>query len=262
MMRKLGRLSRPESIFFAWSLVFAVACLDAIPAQAGIISSSGVTLLGGPPAPSVAPGAQLTAPNPIVFPEVLGGVAATGVPVDHLVTGDMPVTPVTTGGVVNPILVDGLIAPGTPFDSYLFHFDPADSGIPSALNFYPSSNILFSTQILGLQLFSNGASLQKPALTPYIGKLEAGDAVVFANGGPPLAYYPGGLSFRGLEEDAVGITSGGFGISLAGKALGVEIDQIRIFVSTVPEPASLAMAFVAVFAIMGLGRTRSRVIRS
>ena len=78
MTRKLGRLSRPESIFFAWALVFVVACLCAIPVQAGIVSFSGVTPLGGPPAPNVLPGSQPPAPNPIVFLETAGIVGAGG----------------------------------------------------------------------------------------------------------------------------------------------------------------------------------------
>ena len=45
------------------------------------------------------------------------------------------------------------------------------------------------------------------------------------------------------------------------KAFGAEIDQVRILVA-VPEPTSLAMAFVAILGIMGLGRTRSKSVRS
>jgi hypothetical protein len=261
MTRKLGRLSRPDSIFLALAIVIVVACLGAIPAQAGIVSFSGVTPLGGPPAPNVLPGSQPPAPNPIVFLETAGAVGAGGLPVDHLVTGALPVTPVTTGGVVSPILVNGSIPAGTPFESYLFHFDPADAVVPSAANFYPSTSILFSNKILGVQVFSSADPLQKPAPTPYVGTLESGDLQVAASGGPPVAYYPFGLINRGLEEDSIGFTAGGFGISLAGKAFGVEIDQVRILVS-VPEPSSLAMAFVAILGIMGLGRTRSKAARS
>src|SRR6187549_3296339 len=98
MTRKRGRHNRPESIFLAWALVFVVACLGAIPAQAGIVSFSGVTPLGGPPAPNVLPGSQPPVPNPIVFLETVGVVGAGGLPVDHVVTGIMPITPATTGG--------------------------------------------------------------------------------------------------------------------------------------------------------------------
>jgi len=143
----------------------------------------------------------------------------------------------------------------------LFHFDPADSAIPSAANFYPQSSVTFSNKIIGVQLFSNATSLQKPALTPYVGKLESGDALPVFFGGPTPPYYPGGLSTRGLEEDFMAIVSGGFGINLAGESDGVQIDQVRIFVA-VPEPASLAMAFLAILGIMGLGRTRSKAVRS
>src|SRR5262249_22214358 len=113
----------------------------------------------------------------------------------------------------------------------------------------------------GVQLFSSAAtSLQKPATTPYVGKLESGDSLPVFFGGPTPAYYPGGLSTRGLEEDSMAIVAGGFGINLAGEATGVQIDQVRIFVA-VPEPASLGMAFVAILGIMGLGRTRTKAAR-
>jgi hypothetical protein len=158
--------------------------------------------------------------------------------------------------VVSPLLVSGVIPAGTPFESYLFHFDPLDSPIPTPANFYPGSSITFSTPIIGVQLFSSAAPLVKPVPTPYVGKLETGDAAVALNGGPPLGYYPGGVAFRGLEEDAMAIAAGGLTITLAGEADGVEIDQVRIFVA-VPEPGSLVMAFIAILGIMGLGRTRS-----
>ena len=52
------------------------------------------------------------------------------------------------------MLVNGVIPAGTPFESYLFHFDPTDTVIPSVANSYPGSSILFSNKILGVQLFS------------------------------------------------------------------------------------------------------------
>lgn len=263
MTRKLGRLRRPESIFFVGALVFVVACLSAMPAQAGIVSFSGVTPLPGPPAPNVHPGSQPPVPTPIIFPEFAGtGFAlAGGIPVDH--DGSVVVAaPVESTSVVNPLLVSAVIPAGTPYESYLFHFDPADSAIPSLANFYPLSSVTFSNKIIGVQLFSSAfTTLQKPALTPYVGKLESGDSLPVFFGGPIPPYFPGGLSTRGLEEDSMAIIAGGFGITLAGEAAGVQIDQVRIFVA-VPEPASLAMAFVAVLGIMGLGRTRSKAVRS
>jgi len=265
-MRQFCRLDRNV---LAGILVFSVACLVAVPAiHASIISTTNVNQVALPGA-GVTPEATTTPPNvsggigtPIIFKEVSGVVGAGGLPVDHLVSGNVTVGPAETASVVNPLFVSGVIPAGTPFESYLFHFDPVNSGSPSAANFYTGSNILFSNQILGIQIFSNGfTSLQKPALTPYVGKLEAGDLEVFANGGPPASYYPGGLANRGLEEDQVTITAGGFGITLQGQAQLAEIDQIRILVA-VPEPATLTMAFAGIMGIMGLGRSRSRAIRS
>jgi hypothetical protein len=261
MTLNLRRFSRPESNIFACVLVLTLACFAATPAaHAGIVSFSGVTPLGGPPAPNVLPGSQPALPTPIIFPEFINGfIPAGGVAVDH--NGSVVVaSPVESAGVVNPLLVKSVIPAGTKVDSYLFHFDPADSAVPSAANFYPLSSVLFSTKILGVQLFSSSFPLQKPALTPYVGTLEAGDAVPVFNGGPTPPYYPGGVVFRGQEEDAMAITSGGFGINLAGEADGVEIDQVRIYVASVPEPTTLTMAFAGILGIMGLGRTRSRAV--
>lgn len=264
MTRKLGRLSRSESTFLKLALVFVVACLGVAPTQAGIVSFSGVTPLPGPPAPNVLPGSQPPVPTPIIFPELPGfGIAPVGgIPVDH--NGSVvSAAPVESANIVNPLLVSGIIPAGTPYESYFFHFDPADTIIPSAANFYPLSSITFSTKIIGVQLFSSAFSgLQKPALTPYVGKLESGDALPVFFGGPTPPYYPGGLSTRGLEEDSMAIVAGGFGINLAGEADGVQIDQVRIFTAVVPEPTSLAMAFAAIFGIMGLGRTRARAVCS
>jgi len=216
MTRNLRRLSRPEAIVFVWALAFVFAAFAAIPAaHAGIVSFSGVTPLGGPPAPGVHPGDQPPVPTPIIFPEFLNGVIPVGgVKVDH--DGSVVVaSPVETGNVVNPLLVSGVIPAGTRVDSYLFHFDPLDVAFPTAANFYPLSSIVFSNKIIGVQLFSSGyTALQKPVLTPYVGGLESGDGAPVFNGGPTPAYYPGGLAFRGMEEDAMAITSGGFGINL------------------------------------------------
>ena len=176
-------------------------------------------------------------------------------PVDHIVTGNVIATPVVGSSVVNPLLVAGTIPQGTPYESYFFHFDPGNA--PLGGN-YPLADILFSNKILGVQLFSSGDSgLQKPALTPYVGKLEAGDGIAF-----PGAYYPSGVPARGIESgDSLEIASGGFQLKLSGVAFGGQIDQVRVF-TAVPEPASLAMAFVAILAIMGLGRTKLEATRS
>jgi hypothetical protein len=188
-----------------------------------------------------------------------GTALVGGIPVDH--DGSVvSAAPVVSGNVVNPLLVPAIIPAGTPYESYLFHFDPLNAGVPTAANFYPLSSITFSNKIIGVQLFSSAATLQKPAGTPYVGKLESGDSLPVFFGGPTPPYYPFGLATRGLEEDAMAIVAGGFGINLAGEADGVEIDQVRIFVA-VPEPASLAMAFIAILGIMGLGRTRTKAVR-
>jgi hypothetical protein len=255
MTRTTWRFSRPEYKSLAQALSLLLVCFAAIPAvDAGIVSVSGVTITG-PPGGSINPGVTTTAAGPIIFLENTAVVAGGGMPVDHLVSGNLVTTPLVSGNIVNPLLVDGSIPAGTPYESYIFHFDPVDGPLPTT---YPLSDILFSAPILGLQLFSNGdTGLQKPALTPYVGKLEAGDGIAF-----PPAYYPMGLPTRGIESgDALEIASGGLELRLAGLATGVQIDQIRVFVA-VPEPGSLAMAFIAILGIMGLGRTRSRAVRS
>jgi hypothetical protein len=241
----------PRVVHFTFIVIVCVANAFGAPsaACAGIVSFSGVTPLAGPPAPNVLPGSQPPVPSPIIFPELPGsGIALLGIPVDHdgsVVTA----APVLSGNVVNPLLVSSVIPAGTAYESYLFHFDPIDVAIPTAANFYPLSSITFSNKIIGVQLFSSAATaLQKPAATPYVGKLESGDALPVFFGGPIPPYYPGGLSTRGLEEDAMAIVAGGFGINLAGEADGVQIDQVRIFTESIPEPSTLALVLAALSA--------------
>ncbi len=239
-------------------LVLSVGFLVTIPVQAGIVSSSAVTVLASPPAGDVHPGTNTTVPDPIIFPEVLGGVVpAGGVAVDH--DGSVVVTsPVESANVVKPALVAGVIPAGTLVDSYLFHYDPQNP--PISANFYDST-ILFSNKILGVQLFTSAyTTLQKPAGTAYVGQLEAGDSAVAAMGGPAVGYYPAGLSYRGMEEDAMQITNGGFGIELAGEVDGAEIDQVRIFVA-VPEPNSVLLALIGLLGLSFLTIKKARSVR-
>lgn len=218
-------------------------------ANAGIVSFSGVVPLAGPPLPMVGgvfPGAQEPTTLPIVFPEVLNGIVGpNGLPVDHDGSA-LGLTVVTSGNVVNPLLINTTIPAGRHFDSYLFHFDPSANSTP----FYGVASVTFDAKIIGVQVFTqNATGLRKPSPTSYVGKLEAGDAEVAANGGPSLAYYPGTSISRGLEEDSLGIASGGFEIRLQGLAGGSEVDQVRILVEAVPEPTSFV---VAVMGLMGL----------
>jgi hypothetical protein len=246
------------------SLVLLIALVTLAQANTalaafGITSVVGATQLAGPPAPNVLPGSveqpigfPFPIGNPIIFHEVLVGVvkpvaptpqhplSLIGLDVDHNGT-PVSAAPVVSGNVVNPLLVPALIPVGTQFNSYLLHFDPA--GAPGIALY--DATINFDNPIIGVQLFSNGFALQKPALVPYQGTLEQGDTQVFINGGPNLAYYPGtvnypplGLNFRGVEEDALQITIIGNSLKLTGQVFGAEIDQIRILTAAVPEPAS------------------------
>jgi hypothetical protein len=256
MKRTTWRLSRPETIVLAWAFVFLFSCIAAIPvAQAGIVSSYKVTQVAPPV--GVKPGQTTTTPDPVVFPET-SGLMPVNMPVDALITGDFTTRPVVSGGIIDANLVPGVIPAGTPFESYFFHFDPGANG-----GMYPSSGAIpaeidFSNRILGLQLFGLGTG--SPSLTGHLGD---GDAIspfgVNYYPGPTSGAPPGSANSptRGLESgDSIGIYFNRTGIQFAGTAFGGQIDQVRIFVA-VPEPASLAMAFMAVVGIMGLGRTRS-----
>jgi hypothetical protein len=254
---------------FLTPLAFASVCLGAFLAansdvQAGIVSFANVAPLLGPPPPPVGgvyPGTQEPTVLPIVFPEFINGViGGAGLRVDH--NGSViAVSPATTASVVNPLLVSAVLPAGTRFDSYLFHFDPS----PASTAFYgvaSPASIQFDTKIIGVQLFTqNAVSLQKPALTPYVGTLEAGDIEVAANGGPSLLYYPVTEVSRGLEEDFIGIGLGGFQIMLQGIALGGEIDQVRVIVAAVPEPASLALVSMGLLGLFFSGITRVERVR-
>ncbi len=244
-----------------------VALLAALPGQSvhaafGITSVSGAIELPGPPPPNVLPGGN-ESPLALVFPEVLNGtVAATGshplgLDVDHD-GSNVVAAPTISGNVVNPALVDTTIPVGAGFNSYLLSFDPI--GAPF-FAFYVAT-INFDNPIIGVQLFSDGFVLQKPSGTGYIGTLEQGDVQVGLNGGPPIGYYPGGVDFRGVEEDAFVLAIAGNTVIVAGSTSGPEIDQIRILTATslgppVPEPTT-ALTWVVIAITCGSAFTRRR----
>jgi hypothetical protein len=269
MRLSLWRSSRPKINISACALVLLLGCcaITTVGRASSIVYHDPlVVTTTSPPAGGVTAGVT-TGAIPIIFPEIVGGVMRpAGMPVDHLVTGNWTYAAVVNTTNVNPLLVNGFIPGGTLFDSYFYHFDPGTGG-----GFYPSSGsvpveIEFSNNILGVQIFGKADTyLTKPSPVPYKGDgvnnggtLEDGDDI------SPFgtAYYSRNVLNRGLETgDSLGITVAGKRIQLAGVAFGGQIDQVRIFVA-VPEPASLAMAFIALFGIMGLGRTRSRAVRS
>jgi hypothetical protein len=200
----------------------------------GITSVVGGVQLPGPPAPNVHLGSNESV-VPIVFHEVLNAVVTSrgGLAVDHNGSA-VSAVPIISGNVVNSLLIDAIIPSGTRFNSYLFHFDPLAI---DPFGFFDTT-INFDHTIIGVQLFSDGFVLQKPSGTPYTGTLEQGDFEVAANGGPGLAYYPGGVNYRGVEEDALQLIVAGNSLRLAGSVVGNEIDQVRILTAAVPEPAS------------------------
>ncbi len=239
-------------------LLTALSVRSAVAAF-GITSVSGANELLSPPLTDVQPG-TVEGALPVVFHEVINGVVLTpaGMPVDHD-GSNVVASPTISGNVVNPALISTTLPAGTQFNSYMFHFDPAGSPF---FAFYVTT-INFDNPIIGVQLFSNGFELEKPSGTAYVGALEAGDSEVLNNNGPdgvPIllrpTYYPSGVDFRGLEEDAFVLTISGNTVNVAGSAHGDEIDQIRIFtapsVSTgIPEPATAASWAI----ISGIGMT-------
>jgi hypothetical protein len=217
----------------------------------GITSvTGGIEVVTGPPGPNVHPGSN-EGPLPIVFYEVSGVIAPGGLDVDHD-GSNVTASPAVTGGVVHASLVDTTLAAGTPFNSYLFHFDPA--AIPGFGGY--ETEIVFDNKVIGVQLFSSAAALEKPAANPYVGTLEQGDAQVALSGGPPLIYYPGGDATRGLEEDSfLQLSIFGNSVTLIGASFGAEIDQVRILTG-IPEPASgLAWSIIL---LVGCGAVAGR----
>lgn len=249
-------------------IAFLAALLAAFQARTvdaafGIASVSGAVELPGPPPPNVLPGGN-EGGLPIIFPEVISGtVAATllhplGLDVDHD-GSDVVAAPTISGNVVNPALDSTTIPVGAGFNSYLLHFDPVAAPF---FAFYVTT-INFDNPIIGVQLFSDGFALQKPTLIPYTGTLEQGDIQIGLNGGPPPAYYPGSVDFRGVEEDAFVLSIAGNTIIVAGSTSGPEIDQIRILTAPtlgppVPEPAA-AMVWAIIATCCGtIGLRRPR----
>lgn len=244
---------------------FLAALLVALQGRAAV-AAFGITSVTGaielayppPPPPSVLPGAY-EGSLPIVFPEVLGGVIfptalhPLGLDVDHD-GSNVVAAPTISGNVVNPALVDITIPRFTRFNSYMFHFDPVASPF---FAFYVT-NIYFDNPIIGIQLFSDGFKLDKPSGSAYIGTLEQGDMQVFLNSGPGAGFYPGGLDFRGVEEDAFVLAISGNHVMIAGSTNGGEIDQIRILTAApittgVPEPGTFAgWAIIATIGFTGV----------
>lgn len=253
-------------LFFTAFLVALLAALQAQPAHAafGITSVAGAIELPGGPPPDVHPGGN-EGGLPIIFPEVISGtVAATilhplGLDVDHD-GSNVVAAPTISGNVVNPALVSATIPVGAGFNSYLLHFDPVGSPF---FSFYVAT-INFDNPIIGVQLFSDGFALQKPTLIPYTGTLEQGDNQISLNGGPPLAYYPGGVDFRGVEEDAFVLSISGNTVIVAGSTSGPEIDQIRILTAPtiregLPEPAAaVTWTIIAMTCGGAFGRRRRK----
>jgi hypothetical protein len=174
-----------------------------------------------------------------------GVVVGAGLPVDHN-GSNVVAAPTVSGNIVNPALVDTVIPGGTPFNSYMFHFDPIGSPF---FAFYVTT-ISFDNPIIGVQLFSDGFALEKPTGNPYVGSLEAGDFQVISNGGPIglppgfiPTYYASGLASRGVEEDSFVLAISGNTVMVAGGANGSEIDEIRILtalpIGSVPEPTTV-----------------------
>src|SRR5262245_1431667 len=115
------RFDRHTANLFVWAIIFLGCLFVVAPADAGIISNTNVTIAAAPA--SVVPGSTITGATPIIFAESSGTIPAGGMPVDHVVTGNISVAPVSATGVVDPSLVKGTLAAGTPYDSYFFHFD-------------------------------------------------------------------------------------------------------------------------------------------
>jgi hypothetical protein len=229
----------------------------------GVTSVVGATLLPAPPPPNALPGSNevplgfpVPVGDPLLFPEVLGGVIidssplGAGLDVDHD-GSNVVASPTISGNVVNPLLIDTTIPVGTSFNSYMFHFDPAAA---PDIGLYITT-INFDSPVLGVQLFSDGFALEKPSGSSYTGTLEQGDFQMFvqAGGVPPYfvpGYYATGLASRGVEEDFFMLAIAGNTVRLVGSSSGVEIDQVRILTGVgpggIPEPASgMAWALIS-----------------
>ncbi len=115
---------------------------------------------------------------------------------------------------------------GTKYNSTFVHLDPISQGLGSA-----KAVITFTKEIIGIALF--GAAV------------DASDIY----GAPGTTYPTGtvptvGLDTRGIDfraNDKFSISADGKTLSLHFTGNGAGFDQIRVFTSGVPEPASLAV---------------------
>jgi len=264
-------MKMPIRLKISAAIVALTAALQAPSALAafGVTSVTGATLLPVPPPPNALPGSNevpigfpVPIGDPLLFPEILGGVIfdtsplGVGLDVDHN-GSNVVASPTISGNVVNPMLVSTTIPAGTRFNSYMFHFDPAAT---PDIGLYIST-LRFDNPVIGVQLFSAGFDLEKPSGTSYTGTLEQGDFQMFiqAGGVPPYfvpGYYPAGVAFRGVEEDFFRLAIAGNTVTLVGSTSGVEIDQVRILTGVppggIPEPASgMAWAIISLIGCSG-----------
>src|SRR5204862_6122 len=117
MKWNLWRSSRPAINIFACALVLLLGCFAvASVCSAGIVYyDPSLVTVTSPPGGGVTAGAT-TGALPIIFPEIVGGVMRpTGMPVDHLVSGNWTYSSVVSGTSVHPLLTNGTIPGGTRF---------------------------------------------------------------------------------------------------------------------------------------------------
>jgi len=137
-------------------------------------------------------------------------------------------------------VLGGSIPAGTTADFYIVHADPIESN-PTTY----SGTVTFDTPIIGLYIGSSSLNL-----------LDTSMLIL----GSPISIYPTGSPNRGLE---VGQGLGDFYVLSNGNktltlnlSTGPDVDQLRIVVATIPEPATAVLFGLGFAALVGIRRIR------
>ncbi len=199
------------------SLVTAVLVLSAAPASAAfVVSVTGNGSLIAPPS-DASPGA-LVSDSYSVWNESSGSIVSD-LAVDH------DGTPGSYKGNSDFSGLGTTLTAGTKYQSAMIHLETATDGLGL------QAVITFAKEIIGISLFS-------PSIDNS--DIYGAPGTTYPTFGVPIA----GLDTRGIDfraNDMFSISPDGKTLTVHFTANGAGFDQIRVFGSGVPEPASLAV---------------------
>jgi hypothetical protein len=137
-------------------------------------------------------------------------------------------------------VMGGVIPAGTTSNFYIIHADPIESTTT-----YYSGTVTFDAPIIGLYVGSSTLNLLDPVVLAL---------------GSPVSTYPTGWPNRGLEVgqgfgDSYILSNGNMTLTL-NFATGPDVDQLRVVVAAIPEPATVVLFGLGAAALILFRRLR------